>query len=71
MQSLINIGIKVMRTQPDVKSIEEKLIQKLEDNTPKQEIKDPQELNNQDQENEKRDRERRAALRKHMAMRER
>ncbi|MFP7474257.1 hypothetical protein SFC55_25060 [Niallia taxi] len=71
MQSLINIGIKVMRTQPDVKSIEEKLIQKLEDNTPKQEIKDPQELNNQDQEKEKRDRERRAALRKHMAMRER
>lgn len=71
MQSLINIGIKVMRTQPDVKSIEEKLIQKLEDNTPKQEIKDPHELNNQDQEKEKRDRERRAALRKHMAMRER
>ncbi|WP_437834550.1 type III toxin-antitoxin system CptIN family toxin (plasmid) [Niallia taxi] len=71
MQSLINRGVKVMRTQPDVKSIEEKLIQKLEENTPKQEVKEPQEQNNQDQEKEQREQKRKAAMRRHMAMRER
>ncbi|TRZ39343.1 hypothetical protein CEQ21_07215 (plasmid) [Niallia circulans] len=69
VQNLLNRGVKIVPKQADVKSIEKQLIQKLEEKDPKQELQKDQ--TNQDLEKEQREQKRKAAIRRHLARRER
>ncbi|MFP7474451.1 hypothetical protein SFC55_26040 [Niallia taxi] len=71
IQRLLNQGIKFTPRQADVKSIEKKLGQKLEEKAPKEELQKQNDQPNQDMEKEQREQKRKAAMRRHLAMRER